>query len=164
MDFTHIGVRIEYRDRNSVLLQSYQVQDVSEVGGIALEVHPSSNADVFVAAVDSNRNAVVKLGAIRGITLVGNGVTTLTEADIGWTDAVWRLAGETSPVLGDANDRYSITLTGDRNQPWNTFLSVEVRDPFHVNQQLAYDEYLIGINGSGGIWENNDGWLVIMPW
>lgn len=76
MEFTHIGVRVEYRDSNSVYMRSVTEDVVSELGAVTIEVPPSSNANVFVAAVNSATSAVVKLGAIHNIAIVGNPVTT----------------------------------------------------------------------------------------
>lgn len=49
-------------------------------------------------------------------------------------------------------------MTADKDQPWQPVLHVEVTDPFQVNETLSYDEYLIQLNGTGGIGENPDGW------
>lgn len=172
---THVGIRLEYTDREAHYAQSIERRPGADAGKITIVPAPGT-AHLQIAVVhraDASPSAygehfVLGWGSLRDITLLEGTVTTIDleqiERDAIFTPPMWKLPdvfekdyATDPPVLALADLRaHSPRLVG----PDAIYYPVEINYPFqYPGRSLDHYRLLIHPTGTSGGWKYESGWL-----
>lgn len=155
LDVTNVGARLVYVEENASVSQSVSKETAESEGVITLEVPPTQNANLFVAAVHqgsgSRSEKALYLGTIHGIVLQSDTVRNITVDDITWVKAEWYVHDT------HLEDYLSGSFIGDKNEV-RFEVPIRVRDPYQIGESLSRGNTVIKAAGTSSQKDNPDGW------
>lgn len=150
-DITHVGARIEYQEAEASFSQSTTKSLADDEGIITLDVPPTDNANIYLAAVsydDDNQSALLFAGK-EGISIEEDTANEWTIDDFEWTTTEWYVDEEYQQEF----DMGVFHVDKDKSR---FELPYYVTYPFHQGQDPTYEQVLVGLSGTGSLGENTD--------
>lgn len=143
---TDFGVRIEYLTDNAVYTQSVTNTNNDSTSLITLDIPTADSVSVFAVAV--NDSTVVNMGVIKSQVLNNAVNYNFTVNDFKWVAPSWGAGKSFAPNGWDVAHAHKDSVKSK--------VTFNVIDPFDgptKNPKGEYDNFIIKINGSGGIGE-----------
>lgn len=152
---TSVEARLVCVEENASFSQSVSKEVAESEGVITLEVPPTQNANLFVAAVQEGvgfgSEKALFLGTIHGIVLQSDTVRNITVDDIIWVEAEWHVHDT------HLEDYLSGSFIGDKKKV-RFEVPIRVRDPYQIGESLSRGNTVIKAAGTSSQRDNPDGW------
>ncbi|MEX0660192.1 MAG: hypothetical protein WEA58_07155 [Balneolaceae bacterium] len=150
VEITHFGARLVYVEENAVFMQSVERTGEDGQGLITMEVPPTDQAFLLVAAVNyDGSDEALLFGTMEEISLDYGTQYDWSVENIDWFAPEWTV------IDSLADDYEEGVLTANKDDE-SFELIIHVTDPFYpllenVASGINYDSTIIKMNGTGGI-------------
>lgn len=151
-EISMVGARLVYPDEAAAFSQSVARTSMQIQGIITIEVPPAPKAEMYLVAIDKEKEIVLAYAFKDSLVLKSDSVLSLTHDEFQWIDAAWMIEDELADVLESGVLHFPASES-------HADVFIRVRDPFQESREASYETSYIGCWGTSSMLDNQDGWL-----